>query len=56
VVFNSRGVPIDAMNAPTALDALYVNDGATVFAITVSSGGMVQLWRSNIGSGSWSLN
>ena len=56
VVFNSRGVPIDATNAPTAMDAVYVNDGATVFAVTVSSGGMVQLWRSNIGSGSWSLN
>ena len=56
IVFNSRGVPVDATNAPTPLDALYVGDGATVFAITVSTGGMVQLWRANIGSGTWALN
>ena len=56
IVFNSRGVPIDAINAPTSLDALYVGDGASVFAVTVSTGGMVQLWRSNIGTGTWALN
>jgi hypothetical protein len=56
VVFNSRGIPVDGTNAPTALDALYVGDGSTVFAVTISTGGMVQLWRSNIGSGSWALN
>ena len=56
IVFNSRGMPVDATNAPTALDALYVGDGATVFGVTVSTGGMIQLWRSNLGNGNWVLN
>ena len=56
IVFNSRGVPVDTTNAPTALDAYYVGDGSTVFAVTVSTGGMVQLWRANLGSGTWALN
>ena len=56
IVFNSRGVPVDVMNAPTAVNALYVGDGATVFGVTVSTGGMIQLWRSNLGNGSWVLN
>ena len=56
IVFNSRGVPVDPTNAPTALDAYYVGDGSTVFAVTVSTGGMVQLWRANLGSGTWALN
>jgi hypothetical protein len=56
ILFNSRGVPVDSTNAPTALDAFYVGDGSTVFGVTVSTGGMVQLWRSNLGSGTWALN
>lgn len=56
IVFNSRGVPVDTTNAPTALDAYYLGDGSTVFAVTVSTGGMVQLWRANLGSGTWALN
>jgi type II secretory pathway pseudopilin PulG len=56
VVFNSRGIPVDNIGVPVASDAYYLSDGATVFGVTVSTGGMVQLWRSNLSGGSWSLN
>ena len=56
IVFNSRGVPVDSTNAPTAGDAYYVADGAVVYGVTVSTGGMVQLWRTNVASVSWVLN
>jgi type II secretory pathway pseudopilin PulG len=47
ILFNSRGIPVDATGAPTAVYALYVTDGAAVFATTVSATSIVQLWRSN---------
>ncbi len=57
IIFNSRGVPIDSTNAPTPTGAYYLGDGATVFAVTTTTGGMIQLWRSNLtGGGSWALN
>lgn len=56
VVFNSRGIPVDNAGAPTAIDAYYVGDGSTVFGVTVSTGGLIQLWRSNVGAGAWVLN
>jgi type II secretory pathway pseudopilin PulG len=56
VVFNSRGVPVDNVGVPVATGAYYLTDMGTVFGITVSTGGMVQLWRSNISGGSWALN
>jgi len=55
VVFNSRGVPVDTLNAPTAAGAYYLSDGATVYGITVGAGGRIQLWQSNIISNTWSL-
>jgi prepilin-type N-terminal cleavage/methylation domain-containing protein len=45
VVFNSRGVPIDATGAPTAVDAVYITDGNAVYGITVSATGMIRTWR-----------
>jgi len=44
VVFNSRGVPIDATGAPTNNDALYVTDGKSVGAVTVSAAGLISVW------------
>ena len=31
-------------------------DGSVVYGVTVSTGGMVQLWRTNVASVSWVLN
>jgi len=56
VVFNSRGVPVDATNVPVSTGAYYLADNSTVFGITVTTGGMVQLWRANISGGNWALN
>lgn len=56
VVFNSRGIPVDALNAPFAGGAIYLSDGATVFGVTISAGGLIRLWRSNIASPTWVLN
>ena len=56
VVFNSRGVPVDNLGVPVATGAYYLTDSATVFGVTVSTGGMLQLWRSNLTAASWALN
>jgi Tfp pilus assembly protein FimT len=47
VVFNSRGVPVDSTGAPTASDALYLESGTTVYAITISATGLIRLWRAD---------
>jgi len=56
IVFNSRGVPVDNTNAPTANGAYYIADGSVVYGVTASTGGMVQLWRTNVVGASWALN
>jgi prepilin-type N-terminal cleavage/methylation domain-containing protein len=54
VMFNSRGVPIDTANAPTGEYALYITDGASVMAATVSATGNIRLWRTqSISTGVW---
>ena len=53
VVFNSRGIPIDAAGAPTVADAVYLTDGKAVFAITVTATGMSQLWKSLATTTAW---
>ena len=47
VIFNSRGVPIDTANAPTAEYALYVTDGGAVIGATISATGAIRLWRTS---------
>jgi prepilin-type N-terminal cleavage/methylation domain-containing protein len=44
VVFNSRGIPVDATGAPTNNDAVYVTDGTVVGAVTISSAGLISVW------------
>jgi prepilin-type N-terminal cleavage/methylation domain-containing protein len=57
IVFNSRGVPVDASLAPTSNDALYVTDGMVVYAATVAATGMVRLWRAlPVVTPAWVLN
>ena len=53
VEFNSRGVPIDLNGRATALDALYVTDGNSVYGITVIASGMMQDWYSPTNQTSW---
>jgi Tfp pilus assembly protein FimT len=54
VVFNSRGIPIDATGAPTGVDALYISDANMVYGLTVGPTGVTQLWAiSASGTGGW---
>ena len=45
VIFNSRGVPVDPVGSPTAVDAMYITDGNAVYGITISATGMIRTWR-----------
>lgn len=49
--FNSRGIPITPAGIPTGSNVVYLTDGQTSYAITVSLLGRVELWRRN--GGSW---
>ncbi len=54
IVFNSRGIPIvDSTGAPTANDAIYISDGATVYGTTIIATGMASTWSTPLGSPSW---
>jgi len=56
IEFNSRGIPVDATNAPVATGAFYLTDGNTVEAVTVSATGSIQSWVSSaacIGQTCW---
>jgi len=51
VLFNSRGIPIDAATSnPTTLDALYVTDGTAVYGTTVAATGTMRLWLARYSS------
>jgi prepilin-type N-terminal cleavage/methylation domain-containing protein len=54
IVFNSRGVPVDAANAPTSSGALYLQASNTVFGVTAGAGGLVQLWQNQLINNIWS--
>lgn len=45
ILFNSRGIPIDATGAPTNNDALYVTNGTKLSAVTLSAAGLVTVWE-----------
>lgn len=56
IIFNSRGLPVDATGSPYGDDAVYITDSTAVYGITVAATGFVRLWRTNYASTpSWSL-
>ncbi len=56
VVFNSRGLPVDATGTPTGANAFYITNGQTLYGITISATGMTRVWRSkNAAAPSWVL-
>ena len=55
ILFNSRGVPIDTLNAPTGGYAAYVTDGSAVYGVTVSATGMMRTWRAPRDVAMWTL-
>lgn len=55
IIFNSRGVPIDAGNVPTPNGAFYIAADRTIYGITAGAGGLIQLWQNNTVSNTWAL-
>jgi hypothetical protein len=54
VMFNSRGIPVDAAGSPVGDSAFYLTDYKTgVYAITVSATPLVRLWWSPPSSAQW---
>jgi Tfp pilus assembly protein FimT len=56
VVFNSRGIPVDATGAPIPTGAIYVAGEAGVYGVTISATGQIQLWRTTTtATAAWTL-
>jgi len=47
IIFNSRGIPVDASGSPTNTYALYINDGTLLYGVTVAATGFIRTWQSN---------
>jgi hypothetical protein len=53
IVFNSRGIPVDATSVPSNAGAFYVSNGSSVFGVTASTSGLITLWRAQVADGAW---
>ena len=54
IVFNSRGIPVDANGNPDGNGAFYVTDHSTgVYGVTVSATPLVRLWWSPTSNTAW---
>lgn len=53
IVFNSRGIPIDADGVPTGDNALYITDGVGVYASTLTATPLIRLWWSSSNGAAW---
>jgi len=49
IVFNSRGLPVDAISFDpvTAAKAFYFNNGTDYYAVSIAVSGRVQIWKYN---------
>jgi prepilin-type N-terminal cleavage/methylation domain-containing protein len=45
VIFNLRGIPVDASGAPGVVTAVYLTDGTAVYSLALSATGMVRTWK-----------
>ena len=53
ILFNSRGIPVDAAGAITGNSALYITDGTSTYGVTLSATPLVRLWWSKASSAEW---
>lgn len=53
IVFNSRGVPVDTTGAPVGANALYITDGSSVYATTITATPLIRQWWSNATAPAW---
>jgi Tfp pilus assembly protein FimT len=45
IIFNSRGIPVNASNQPTGEDAFYLTNSSGYYAVTVAMSGRIQIWK-----------
>jgi prepilin-type N-terminal cleavage/methylation domain-containing protein len=50
VIFNSRGIPVDSLGAPTGGYAVYVTDNTLVYGITIAGTGFIRTWQTTYSS------
>ena len=50
IIFNSRGIPVDASGNPTGSYALYINDSTYIYGVTIAATGFIRVWRTNYSS------
>ena len=56
IMFNSRGIPVNALGTPIPDGVLYITDGTAVYGVTVAATGMIRLWRTYpLATPSWVL-
>jgi prepilin-type N-terminal cleavage/methylation domain-containing protein len=55
IVFNSRGLPVDADGTLFPRHALYLNGDIGVFGITVTQTPLIRLWASPNGEATWTV-
>jgi prepilin-type N-terminal cleavage/methylation domain-containing protein len=53
ILFNSRGIPVDAGGTITGNSAVYITDGTSTYGITLSATPLVRLWWSKATSNGW---
>ena len=53
IIFNSRGMPIDPVGAPTPAAVIYLNGPTAVYGVVVSSTSQLGLWRTSPGATAW---
>ena len=53
IMFNSRGIPIDSVGAPTGGNAIYLTNDVGVFATTLTATPLVRLWWSPANTAAW---
>jgi prepilin-type N-terminal cleavage/methylation domain-containing protein len=53
IVFNSRGIPVDDNGDPMGGNALYISDGSSVYATTITATPLVRQWWANATTGAW---
>ena len=46
MTFNSRGIPVDNSNQPTADNAVYLNNSTGYYAVSIALSGRIQVWKS----------
>jgi len=45
ITFNSRGIPVNGSNQPTADHSLYIHNSSGYYAVSVALSGRIQMWK-----------